>query len=90
MKTYQSLKIVNAVKCDLLKRGPDEEDTITLRANDGELYRVRNDFFSHGTPPGPFYIVEHKNGYRSWRLAKEFEDGYMEVAPAQDGIAPAG
>lgn len=79
MQTYQSHKIVKAVKCDSIERGPDATGVITLRANDGELYEVPKNIFGKGEPQLAFYIVEYEDGYISWSPAEAFEKGYKAI-----------
>jgi hypothetical protein len=86
MKTYQSHKIVKAVKCDAIKyaENPVPEGmvgSLALIANDDSVYIVKDNFFARGEPKGAFYIVEYEDGYRSFSPAEAFEKGYYEICP---------
>lgn len=98
MKTYQSHKIVQAVKCSEVRYGKNSEEGIgrdnvhgyiELIADDNEVYQVPYKIFARGEPTAGFYIVEYEDGYLSWSPAEAFEKGYKQCGALNFGAAIA-
>lgn len=89
MEIYQSHKIVKAsAKCSEIRRSPaPSEGFFNLTDDVGETLTVKDNFFARGEPHGAFYIVEYKDGYRSFSPPDAFESGYTKMSGLAEAAA---